>query len=105
MPKSERFTFKKQKPLTGLMGVGNPYPNTTIKHDKMVVGYIYAPTWQTKDGKWSISLKISDPEDRWHWSRLKARFDSEPEARNFLNTHAEKILSFNLHHDEPDEDD
>lgn len=105
---AEKFTFKKEPQTTGLAGVGNPYPNTAIKHKKKEVGVIYAPTWQTKDDKWSISLMVLKKEDEeqgnceWNWISLKARFDSEPEAREFLKEHVEGVLAKGLHHAEDD---
>ena len=40
-----KITFKKEKALTGLSGVGYPYQNVELKYKKKVFGYIYAPNW------------------------------------------------------------
>ena len=104
-----KFTFKKQKKETGLAAVGNPHPDTTIKHNKEGVGHISAPAWNTKDNKWRIRLMVEqeakeDDPCNWKWVTLKATFDTEPEARAFIQKHAEGILEKGLYHD-PDYDD
>jgi hypothetical protein len=101
------FTFKRQKSETGLRGVGYPNPDTTIKHNRLVVGYINGPTWQTSDNKWSVSLTRKDSEAHchWKWVKLKFRFDTEPEARTWLKEHAEQLIDLNLHHRTPEDGD
>jgi hypothetical protein len=100
-----KFTFKKQRKETGLASVGSPDPDTTIKHNKQGVGYISAPAWNTKDNKWRIRLMVEQTNDpcNWRWVTLKAMFDSEPEARVFLQEYAEAILEKGLYHN-ADED-
>lgn len=84
-----KVSFKKEKPETGLAAVGSPYPNTQIKGDKLVVGFIYAPTWHSKDDKWSLSFALKNEENacQFGWVKLKARFDTEKEARDFVKKH------------------
>lgn len=104
--KKEKFTFKKHPRETGLAAVGNPHPNTDIKHNKRLVGVIDAPNWSSTDDQWRIRLmkKKTEPDDNpnsdWKWIRLKKTFDSEPEAREFLNQNVDQLLSWNLHHDD-----
>lgn len=103
-----RFTFKKEKQETGLSGVGTPYPDTAIKLQGKVVGYICAPTWRSKDNKWGIRFTVrkevtkEDPAP-FKWVQIRARLDSEPEAREFLNGKIEEILEyFSLYEKEDD---
>lgn len=99
---ANKFTFKKQPRETGLAGVGNPHPDTYIKHNKKVVGCISSPNWRTPDNKWRIRLTVKDENDHcdWKWISLKKTFDTEPEAREFLNKHIDALLAKNLHYDE-----
>jgi hypothetical protein len=87
-----KFTFKKEQKETGLRSVDNPYPNTTIKHNRKRVGTIYAPNWTTKDNKWTIGLMADKGDGTWEWAFIKFRFDSEVKAREFLVSKAAVIL-------------
>lgn len=100
MTPHDAFTFRKEPRETGLAGVGNPYQNTAIKHAKKECGVISAPNWQTKDNKWRVRFTVKDAEEHcgWKWVQLKAAFDSEPEAREYVKTHAERILRMDLHY-------
>jgi hypothetical protein len=90
------ITFKKQPKETGLHSIGYPYPNVDIKLDKKTMGYISAPTWQTKN-VWNIylSVKKSEPDDNsncdWKWVTVKKDFENEIEAREFIKGHIEEI--------------
>jgi hypothetical protein len=96
-----KFTFKKQPRETGLASVGNPYPDTDIKLNKKIVGQIVAPNWASKDGLWYIRL-TRKKEGGWLWVQIKQKFESEPEAREWLQTNAEKVIALDLHSEEPD---
>ena len=96
-----KFTYKKEKAETGLAAVGHPYPNTLIKHNKLEVGIIAAPNYMTPDHKWSVRFAFNK-DDGFVWKVLKARFDSEPEARSYIDKHAESFLKWDLHHFEAD---
>lgn len=92
-----KLSFKKEKPETGLASIGNPYPATQVKIDKKVVGMIYPPTWRSKDNLWHVRFSVKN-NDNFHWITLKKRFDSEPEAREFIKTHIEAIVAtYTLH--------
>jgi len=97
-----KFTFKKEPRQTGLAGVGNPYPDTAIRHNKKVVGYIIAPSWMVKDNKWGIRLAFDEPNGKWGWRIVKERFDSEPAARAWLNERVEKLVTTGFHYFEED---
>ena len=89
-----RITFKKDAPATGL---ATGRPDTKIKVDKLVVGYIAAPSWRTKDNLWSIHLavvkeKTEDDPAPFRWIVVKKRFSSEPEAREFVKGHLSSIV-------------
>ncbi len=97
--KIEKFTFNKEPPATGLAAVGHPNPDTRIKHNRKDVGWISGPSWQTKDHKWSIFLRFIDKDAvpaGWSNRTLKATFDTEPEARVFLQENAAKLIAKGL---------
>lgn len=84
-----KFTFKKDKAETGLAAVGNSHPDTNIKVSGLVVGYIAAPNWRTESNHWKVRLAIAKERTKedpapFKWITLKKRFDSEPEAREFI---------------------
>lgn len=82
-----RFTFEKEPRETGLSGVGNPHPSTKIKLDGCECGRIAAPNWQTHDGKWSVGLMVASTSEEncsFRWAFFKPRFDTEPDAREWL---------------------
>lgn len=93
-----KITFKKEKPLTGLAAVGSPKASTDIKVDKLVVGVIAAPSWQTKDDLWSVKLAVAkektekDPAP-FKWVTMKKRFASELEARAFVEQNLANIVN------------
>lgn len=80
-----KLTFKKERRATGLLAVAHPYPDTSIKIDGKVVGYIGAPDWQTPDNCWTarIALLKTRPEGGcpWRWASWNKRFRTEEEAR------------------------
>ncbi|MDD2731403.1 MAG: hypothetical protein PHW33_04760 [Candidatus Portnoybacteria bacterium] len=92
MTKKNKITFRRHPRQTGLAGVGNPNQSVDIKLDNKQIGYIDAPNWDTKDGKWGIQLAIvkDDKHDdgnascSWMWIFFKKRFDNENEARNWF---------------------
>ena len=99
---SDRFTFKKEPRETGLSAVAHPYPNTQIKLRGKEVGTIYAPNYTTADNKWSVSFMVprepTDTDKRpFAWKRLKKRFDSEPEAREFVQANAAGLIAWGLY--------
>ena len=98
------FTFRKEKRNTGLFSVGHPHPDTVVKHDRMKVGTIAAPSWTTQDGSWAVRFMVEgndhNPNCDWHWVGIKSRFNSEPEARAWIQENAERVLNLNLHHEE-----
>ena len=87
------ISFKKDKPETGLAGVGYPYEGSVIKLNKKVMGYITAPNWQ-RNG-WSIGIQIikdekytdNNPNCEWKWIYFKQRFDTEAEAKRYIKDH------------------
>jgi len=91
-----KFTFKKEPKPTGLFAVGNPNSDTIIKLQKRQVGYIAGPNWHTEDRKWQIRLMIA-VEDNFKWMNVKTRFDTEPEAREWIKINSDKISALNLY--------
>jgi len=98
-----KFTFKKQPKETGLASVGNPWQNVDIKHNKKIVGTIYAPNWMSKDGKWRVSVMVETESGKWEWRTFKVRFDDEQSARKWVQEHAEALVNMKLHHEEPED--
>lgn len=103
MSKPAKFTFKKHPRETGLAGVANPYRPTDIKLNKKVIGEIFPPSLLAKDSYWSIRFTV-DEEDpntlrKFKWILLKARFNSEAEARVFLQDKCVMLCSmYKFHH-------
>lgn len=103
-----RFTFKKEPRETGLSAVGRPYPDTRIRLGGKAVGTISAPIYSTKDDKWGVSFKVEKtPTDTdpcpFAWKTLKRRFDSEPEAREFVQANAAGLIAWGLYGHEEQE--
>jgi hypothetical protein len=101
MPK---FTFKRGAKPTGLYRVIHPYPSTDIKLDGKEVGSINPPNDNSAslrpEPKWTIRLRKIDPNAEncgWTSITLKARFDDEQSARDFLIRNSEKIIAIGLH--------
>jgi hypothetical protein len=95
------FTFKKEPAETGLRAVGYPNPNTVIKFEKLPVGLIVSPCWSSKDYRWRIQLRVSrqpttDDPCEFRNVYLKTRFETEPEARVFLQKNFDAIVALGL---------
>lgn len=93
---SMKLSFKKHARETGLRAVGNPYPDTDIKLGGKKVGYLDAPSWNSADRQWRIRFAIKRQQApgfpaNFDWVTLTARFDTEPEAREFVKQNIEKI--------------
>lgn len=86
-----KFTFKKEPKMTGLASIGHN-PGTFIKYGGRVVGFISAPQWSSKDNLCRIRFSVlksdlnedGNPNCKWKWIQLKATFESDGEARDFL---------------------
>lgn len=91
-----KFTFRKEPRETGLRAVGHPYPATAIKFSGEEIGRISPPWFGSKDGKWGVGLRVLEKASdscEWGWMFFKARFDTEPEAREFVTRNQATILS------------
>jgi hypothetical protein len=99
-----KFTFKKHPRRTGLSGVGYPHQSVDIKFNRHRVGVISAPSWETKDNRWTVGVMIVDEtaELPWRWTWFKKRFENEQAARDWANENAERIVALGLYH-HPDE--
>lgn len=94
----EKFniSFKKDKPLTGLMAVGHSRESADIKLNKLMCGRIKAPNWSTKDNKYSIGITVYNDEDtvsncEWHWVYFKHRFDTYEDAKQWVKDNLKRI--------------
>lgn len=92
-----KFTFKKEASEIGLARVGNPYPDTIIKHNKKQVGTIVAPNWMTEDQLWRVRFAVTK-NDTWRWMIIKEKFATEPEAREWIQQNAERIAACGLYY-------
>lgn len=94
-----KFTFRKERVETGLAGVGYPNPSTVIKLEGKPVGEIIGPCWASEDSLWRVRLAEADKSEYrgWKMVTLKAKFDSEPEARKYLNENFERVVAIGLH--------
>lgn len=92
-----KVTFKQHPALTGLAAVGHSKRSIDCKIKKQTFGTIDAPTWQTKDNKWSIRIMIKkdQPDDNpncdWRWIGFRARFDEPEQAKQWLQDNIESI--------------
>lgn len=102
----KKFTFKKDAAETGLAAVGRPYPNTFIKLGGKKVGVIAAPIWSSPDKLWRVQLMVNktvtddNPNCSWKWRVLKMKFETEPEARAFIQQNAADLQKLNLREDD-----
>ena len=93
-----KFTFKKQPRETGLRAVGRPYPDTDIKVNKKIVGYISAPNWQTKGHAWRVRFAVKkestiDNPACFKWFSVSESFESEGDARQWIKDNNSEELS------------
>ena len=97
------ISFKKQSRKTGLAAVGSPLPSTDIKVNKLVVGMIVAPNWESKDNKRCIRLTVKSGDHcGWRWVTMFAKFEEESKAREWVKAHLKSIHMRNdLHFMEP----
>jgi hypothetical protein len=91
-----KVTFKKEARQTGLAGIGYTNPNTLVKVDGKIVGYISGPWWQSKDDLWHIHFSVikTSPEDNpncnWKWINIRDALQTEPEARTHILKNIER---------------
>jgi len=95
-----KISFKKQPRTTGLAGIGNSYQTTDIKVNKKIIGYIYPPTWRSKDNNWKINIAVEgctkdDSNCSWRWVNLKYKPENESDGRIWIKKHLEKVLNDN----------
>jgi hypothetical protein len=102
-----KVTFKKWDKLTGLAAIGYGKRSVDIKIDKKLVGTIDAPNWQSEDSTWGISFMVmkTEPDDNpnsdWKNIRLRAKFASENDAREFIKNNIDRIAEkYTLHYEE-----
>lgn len=91
--KKIKFTFKLHPKATGLSAVGNSYQSADIKLNKQIIGTIHAPSWMTKDNKYSVSFAVKNEESScgWKWVKLKQRTDTIEQMKEWLNSCAPLI--------------
>ncbi len=87
---ANKFTFKRQPKVTGLLGTGYPCQGSVIKYRGVEVGWITAPWWGSKDNKYGIILRFVENGEELRVT-LKARFDEDADARAFMLKNAEAL--------------
>jgi hypothetical protein len=83
------FTFKRNNPTGRYKSFNNIFTDVKIKGKQC--GVI-----NEGDGfnNWSVRLIVKDEKQHcgWRWAKLKKRFASEQEARDFLKENYEKLV-------------
>jgi len=95
-----KVTFKKHPAMTGLAGIGYSHQNVDMKIKKKKFGEIVAPTWQTEDNRWYISIKVvkkqidedGNPNCKWKWVHFKQRFVKEEHAREWIQEYIDELM-------------
>lgn len=98
----KRFTFKKGPKPTGLSAVGTPHAQTEIRLSDKSVGWIEPPTHRViRSAVWKVWLHVKNDEDGncpFKNIQLKRTFETEPDAREWLNSAFTDInAKFQLH--------
>ena len=94
----KKFTFKKSVPEGRYRSF--ELGSTDIKLSKKIVGMINE---RRLDYKWTISFAVKNEKTEqdpagFKWKRLVVPFDSEKEARKFIQEKTEEIIAkFDLH--------
>lgn len=90
-----KLSFKNGARPTGLSSVGNPYRSITIKGDGKDVGSIRMNNSNAAnpkgDNKYHIWLHVKT-EDSFKNITLKAKFDTENDAKNFITEHWQSLI-------------
>ena len=94
-----KFTFKKEPYERGLSSIGAGTPSTQIKFKGVEIGYIRRndywnynfrhqdPLKIPKENKWQVHIQKEDSEQKsgWKWVTFSKLFETEPEAREYVN--------------------
>jgi hypothetical protein len=51
-----------------------------------------------------VEGSVGNPNCDWRWIRIKKRFDTEADARTWINDNAGQIIALGLHSEEPFEE-
>lgn len=89
---ASKFTFKRHKRETGLASVVHSHPWVDIKLAGKVVGSIRPPSAFTSD-TWRVMFMVVSEAEKcgWAWAMLKAHYESEQEAREYIVANSERI--------------
>lgn len=96
-----KLSFRKKPKNTGLFAIGTPYNSTDIKINKVTVGEIMPPSWNSSNKGWKIGfmvIKKDIMEDGnkncvWKWVRFKVEFEKEELGRIWVRDNIEGIMS------------
>ena len=89
---ASKFTFKRHKREPGLASVANPHPWVDIKLAGKAVGSIKPPSAFTTS-TWRVMFMVVAEAEKcgWAWAMLKAHYESEQEARDYILSNSERI--------------
>jgi len=83
---------------TGLARVGAGTPSISVKYAGAEVGTIYFNDSWSSNKDLGIQVRLMAPKEvtkdspcKWKWTTMKERFNSDDEAKAFLNENFEKI--------------
>lgn len=87
-----KLTFKRHPRETGLASVARPYPWVDIKMNGKVVGSIKPPSAFGSD-TWRVMFMVVSETDKggWAWATLKAHYESEQAARDYVTANSARI--------------
>jgi hypothetical protein len=97
MTEKNKVTFKKQPKMTGIAAIGYPYQSVDIKLNGKIFGIINSPNWQTIDNTWSVGIMVyktepdKNPNCDWKWLYFSKKFNTEDEAREFVESNIEEM--------------
>lgn len=107
-PLTGALTFRRHPKATGVARVVEPWPCTEIKMGRKVVGILRPPNWHGPPDQWTANFMIrrqptkEDPRP-FTWRRMKHRWDTENQARAWLEQNFTSIRStHDLYAMEPD---
>jgi hypothetical protein len=102
MAAKKKFHFKKGSKITGLASMAQPYPTTYVHMNKMVVGMISPPSRFGHDNWIPMLLVKTETECGWKWIEFKAKFETEPEAREWFRKYQDKLYeTYDIYEMEP----
>jgi len=84
-----KVTFKRLPKATGLAGIAYPHQSVEIKLKRKQIGTIHAPNAFSGNQGWKIVFMVlcepsKENPSGWKWITLKNQYDTEEEAREYV---------------------